>query len=301
MLDNVKKRIPTYRLHKASGSAVVTLPRLGLKRGRDVFLGRYGSPESRQRYAQVMAEWTATGDLRPPATSDITLIELVDRYWVHVRSYYVKDGKPTSEQDTVHQALAPVLKLYGLSPACEFGPLALETVRQAMVDLKWCRNYINQQCSPIRMLFGWAVENELVPAVVFHGLQAVKGLRKGRSNALESEPVKPVAAADIAAVEELVPAPVRAMIQLQLHTGARPGEICIMRTADIETTGKVWLYGPHSHKTEHHEHERIIHIGPRAQAILKPWLRTDLRAYVFSPADEAAAKMQGSTRGCRSE
>ncbi|MCI0676815.1 MAG: hypothetical protein L0Y42_13705 [Phycisphaerales bacterium] len=147
-----------------------------------------------------MAEWTATGDLRPPATSDITLIELVDRYWVHVRSYYVKDGKPTSEQDTVHQALAPVLKLYGLSPACEFGPLALETVRQAMVDLKWCRNYINQQCSPIRMLFG-----------------------------------------------------------------------C------------------------------IIHIGPRAQAILKPWLRTDLRAYVFSPADEAAAKMQGSTRGCRSE
>ena len=37
-------RIPTYRLHKASGRAVVTLPVAGLSRGRDVFLGRHGTP-----------------------------------------------------------------------------------------------------------------------------------------------------------------------------------------------------------------------------------------------------------------
>ncbi|MCI0366178.1 MAG: tyrosine-type recombinase/integrase [Phycisphaerales bacterium] len=299
MPDKLKKRIPTYRLHKASGRAVVTLPGSVLKRGRDVFLGCYGTPESRQRYAQVIAEWTATGDVRPAPTSDITVIELVDRYWVHVRSYYVKDSRPTSEQDLIKQALAPLLKLYGLTPAREFGPLALKTVRQTMVGKQWCRNYINRQCSRVRMVFGWAVENELVPSAVFHGLQAVKGLRKGRSEVLESEPVRPVAAADIAAVQQLVPAAVCAMIQLQLRTGARPGEICIMRTADIETTGKVWLYRPHSHKTEHHEHERIIHIGPRAQTILRPWLQANLSAYVFSPADEAAAKMKGdcSRRG----
>jgi hypothetical protein len=77
-----KKTVPTYRLHKTSGRAIVTLPAFGGKR-RDIFLGRYGTDESRQRYAQVIAEWTAMGDVRPHPTSDITIVELVDRYWAH--------------------------------------------------------------------------------------------------------------------------------------------------------------------------------------------------------------------------
>ena len=77
-----KQTAPTYRLHKTSGRAIVTLPAFGGKR-RDIFLGRYGTDESRQRYAQVIAEWTAMGDVRPHPTSDITIVELVDRYWAH--------------------------------------------------------------------------------------------------------------------------------------------------------------------------------------------------------------------------
>lgn len=40
--------------------------------------------------------------------------------------------------------------------------------------------------------FEWAVAVELVPPSTHHGLQAVTGLRRGRSAARESEPVKPV-------------------------------------------------------------------------------------------------------------
>ncbi len=50
-----------------------------------------------------------------------------------------------------------------------------------------------------------------------------------------------------------------------------------MRTIDFDTSGRVWSYIPESHKTEHHGRARTIHFGPRAQAILRPWLRSDLK------------------------
>jgi len=48
-------RIPTYRLHKPTNLAVVRL------HGRDIYLGRYGSAESRQAYERAIAEWLANG------------------------------------------------------------------------------------------------------------------------------------------------------------------------------------------------------------------------------------------------
>src|SRR5262249_50878270 len=81
------------------------------------------------------------------------------------------------------------------------------------------------------------------------------------------------------------------MIQMQLLTGMRPGEVVIMRAIDLDTRGAVWLYRPGSdaedgrHKTAHHGHWRVIAIGPRAQEGLKPFLRTDLHAYLFEPAE----------------
>ena len=36
--------------------------------------------------------------------------------------------------------------------------------------------------------------------------------------------------------------------------------------------------------------ERTVYIGPRAQLILRLWLKTDLAAYLFSPADARAER-----------
>ena len=47
-------KIPSYRLHKASGQAVVWL-------GRDVYLGKHGSQESREKYHRLISEWLASG------------------------------------------------------------------------------------------------------------------------------------------------------------------------------------------------------------------------------------------------
>jgi integrase len=79
------------------------------------------------------------------------------------------------------------------------------------------------------------------------------------------------------------------MIQLQRLTGARPGEVCAVRACDIDTAGPVWLYRPQSHKTKHRGKSRIIALGPKAQEVVKGFLKLDLQAYLFSPAEAMSA------------
>jgi hypothetical protein len=55
-------------------------------------------------------------------------------------------------------------------------------------------------------------------------------------------------------------------------------------------TGDLWIYRPESHKTAYRGHVREIPLGPRAQEVLRPWLRSDLDAYLFSPSDAEAQR-----------
>jgi len=71
-----------------------------------------------------------------------------------------------------------VRRAYGTTAAAEFGPLALKKVREMMIQAGRSRKLINKDVSRIRQLFGWAVENELLPVQVHQALQRVKGLRK---------------------------------------------------------------------------------------------------------------------------
>jgi integrase len=63
----------------------------------------------------------------------------------------------------------------------------------------------------------------------------------------------------------------------------RSGEVSAMRGCDLDTAGAVWTYTPSTHKTEHHGVERPIYLGPKAQDVLRPFLKTDLGAYLFDP------------------
>ena len=128
----------------------------------------------------------------------------------------------------------------------------------------------------------------MIPPTVHQGLSAVAGLRKGRTEAKESEGVGPVPDAFVDAIRPHVSRQVWAMIELQRLTGCRPGEVAIMRTRDIDVTGRIWVFTPQSHKMQHKDRERQIYIGPQAQEILKPWLRTDLDGYLFQPRESMA-------------
>ena len=120
--------------------------------------------------------------------------------------------------------------------------------------------------------------NELIPPSIYHGLAAVSGLRKGRTEARETEKVRPVRPEHVEAVLAHLWPHVGAMVRLQLLTGARGGELARMRTCDVDTTGKVWVYRPAGHRTEHHGHVREIRLGPKAIEVLVPLLKPDLQA-----------------------
>ena len=205
-------------------------------------------------------------------------------YWEHVRRYYVKAGKPTSEQDTIRQALRPVRQLYGNSNARDFGPLALKDVRQAMIDRDWCRTFINRQVSRIKGMFGWAAENELVPIATYQALTTVAGLRQGRTEAREKSPVRPVPDELVERVLPHLSPTVATMVRVQRLTGMRPQEVVLMRAVDIDMSDPTcWIYRPHRHKSEHHERERQIFFGPRARELLRPFLDVAPTSYLFSP------------------
>ena len=59
--------------------------------------------------------------------------------WRHAEAYYVKDGRPTSEQSCIRGALRFVRRLYGHTPARDFTPAALKAVR---ADLQAARSDI---------------------------------------------------------------------------------------------------------------------------------------------------------------
>ena len=184
MPTSAPSRVPSYRRHKPTNQAVVTI------NGQDIYLGKWNTAASKAEYDRLIAEFLANGRrLRNEIES--TVVEVINAYRKFAERYYRKNGLVTREYGCIKEALKIVRVLYGRTNANEFGSLALKAVRQRMIDNGWSRGYINKSIGRVRRCFKWAVENELVRPDMYHGLMAVSGLRKGRSEARESAPVLP--------------------------------------------------------------------------------------------------------------
>lgn len=216
------RRSPKYLLHRAS----VQID------GKDHYLGPYGSDESKQRYDELIARWLCAG--RKPDSVNVTMNRLSVLYIEHAQCYYRKNGKTTSEVSSIRCAFNVLLSHFGRLPVNDFAPLKLKTIRNTMIVAGWVRNGINQQVRRITRMLRWGVEQELVLAEVHAACKAVAGLRFGRSEATESERIQPVEPSDIAAVERCVSRQIWGMIQLQLVTGMRRGEVRSIRLTDID-------------------------------------------------------------------
>ena len=188
-----------------------------------------------------------------------------------------------AEHDHICLAVRFARKLHGSTPADQFGPLALKSVRQTMVDAGLARITVNQRIARVVRMFRWAAENEMLSAAIYQALETVEGLKKGRTAACESRNVRPVADAEVDACQPFVTPRVWAIVELLRLTEARAGEAVPIRTADLDRSSDVWIYRPRSHKTEGHGHERTIVLGPRAIEDYKPWLRDDPEAFLFQP------------------
>ena len=299
--------VPRYRLHRARDCGVVTIG------GRNFYLGKYNSPESKEEYARLIAEHF--GSRCPPAIDPakelaaLTINQLILRYWrEHVAEYYVKNGKPTDRQYHVKLALAPLRKLYGRTPAWEFGPKKLKAVRNDILEEGMRtrgglnRGYVNDHVGIIKKMFRWAVSEEILPRDIGPALcaqlDAVENLHKGKDpRATEGKKVPPAPKSDIRKARRSMSRQIRTMVDLQLITGMRPDEVTIMRPIDIEKANGIWLYRPEDHKMDHKGIRKVVPLGPRAQKLLAPWLDRDLNAYLFSPREVVAAQREERRNG----
>ncbi len=280
-----RPRVPSYCLHRASGQAYVKI------RGKTTYLGVYDTESSRQAYAAIVADVLAGREVSPPkvdrhrGAGPVTVREVCDRYIDHARRYYVKGGKTTAEAGIVASACRYAIDLCGEQPAESFGPLALRSVRDRMIDAGLARTTINGGINRIRRAFKWAAGEEQIPATVAAALATVSGLRAGRTDARETAPIQPAPNDAVEAALEKLPEVVADMVRVQRLTGMRPGEVCTLRPCDLDRSEEVWVYRPATHKTEHHGQDRVVFIGPRAQAILLRYLARDADSCCFRPCD----------------
>jgi integrase len=280
----LREAVPKYRKHRATGQAVVTI------NGRDHYLGPHGTKASRLEYDRIVLEWLASGRSQSfgVAAAVVSITEIVVDYVEHARVYYGEG--PNSELHRIRRVLKTVRELYGATPAANFDVLAFKAVRQKFIEDGLSRSFINASLARLVRMFRWAAAEGCLPAAVPQSLMLVPGLRRGRTIARETEPVTPV---DDAIVDATLPhlSPVVAdMVRFQRFTGCRPNEVCQLRPCDVDRSGDVWVYRPQSHKTAHHGHERVIFVGPQAQAVLLRYLARDAQAFCFRPCDSEAKR-----------
>lgn len=271
---SVNVRIPGYLLHKATGQARVRI------NGQDFYLGEYGTPASRIKYGELIAQYAAGLPIDPFAVDDdadpLTINELVLAYLRHAQTYYVKGGRQTAEVACIRSALRPVTKLYGDLPVDDFGPLALKATRQSMIDAKdRCRRYINMSVGRIRRCWRWGVENEMVQPTTLTKLEAVAPLLAGRSGAIDYEPRHAVSQEHIDLVRGKLKQRHRDVLDLCLLTAARPGEICALTGGQIDRSKDVWICRLKSHKMTHKNKQRTLYFNKEAQEILWRYLTAD--------------------------
>lgn len=278
-------RPPKYTRHKASGQAIVKFG------GRVRYLGPHGSEESRARFQEAIAEWgrtqTAAADPAPPTApaDDHDVDDLIDRFLVHAETHYRQAGRPTGTMARLKPTLREFREMFGSTLLRDFRPSYLEAFRQRMIARGCSRTFINDSVGRIKTMFRRGVAWEIVPPDTYAKLQAVEGLRAGRTDARETEPVLPIGDEVVEATLPYCPVVVADMIRVQRLCGCRPGEVRAMNPGEVDRSGDIWLYVPTSHKTAHRGKTRIIPIGPKAQAVLAKYLLRPADAFCFSPAD----------------
>lgn len=218
-----------------------------------------------------------------------TVREVVLAYLEHASvCYRGPDAEPTPKKKNLADALDPVVARYREIPATDFGPLRLRDVRDWMIRSGLARTTINARIHRISGCFRWAMSVQKIPGTVIYEFETVESLAAGRSEAAEADPITPVPPEVVEKTLPKLSRMISAMVEIQLLTGCRAGEVMVMRGCHT-VAGKGGIeYRPPRHKTEWRGKEKVIPLGPKALAILERFKKPDPTAYLFDPRDTLA-------------
>jgi integrase len=270
-------RLPKYRRHSSNRGFVEH------DRKRHYLPGAWNSPESIDGYKAFIRDvcgGTVSGG--PVAAPPSTVAVVVGRFLDWAEVYY---PDPRGTYQNLLTATKPLLAMYGNLAPAEFGPKKLKELQQILADSQLSRQYVNDIARRIKQCFKWAASEELIPVGIYQALATVPGVKQGRTPAAEPAKRQAVAWEHIEPVLPYVSSTIAAMLELQWHSGARSRSICLARPGQFKLEVIPWEWRPR-HKREFAGRELVIYLGPKARAVLAPYLavpQSPPDCYLFSP------------------
>jgi integrase len=242
--------------------------------------GPWGSTKSKDEYARFCNDWRTRGPLAAMGLAVVMIGELVANYTEWAATEYRKRGRESSEMHCQRSALRVLVERFGGEDVSDFTPDKLREYQRACVEKKWAADTVKGYTNRVLQCFRFAVERGHYPGEMLDRLRAVRNVRRGESMGKRSKKRVPVPLEHVEAVmphldkRDAVRAMLETMIRAQLFVGCRPIEICVMRPVDLDRTKSEWMYTVPAawHKLDHFGRDQIYWIGPRAQALLLPYL-----------------------------
>jgi integrase len=204
----------------------------------------------------------------------VSVSELCAIWADHCREYYRHpDGTPTSMATNAVLAVRLFRDLYGNAAVAELTHADMLQLRDALVRSGVARTTVNRRLWCVKYMIEWALDEAIIPATVKAELTQVRGVKRGRTNAPERQPVRPVDDATIAATVAHMMPNTADMVRVHRLTGMRPCELCSLRWSLIDTSRTPWVYRvpPEVNKNDWRGElgqPRVVCIGPKARAIL---------------------------------
>lgn len=218
---------------------------------------------------------------------------------------FVKNGEPTSTVSAYRITMRQLRDFAGDSDVGHFDAVKLYAFLDILDAGNLARSTANGRLLIVKQAFAWARRKGWVSKELMADVRGVEPLRSGRCKSADADAVLPVPEADVTACRPCVNAVIWDLIQLQLYTGMRPGEVTSLRACDIEFGSDSWFYIPQHHKTQHLGRKRNVALGPQAQAIVRKYLGLrPTNAYLFVPKSSDLKRYTTDTyrnavrRGC---
>ena len=255
LMARPKNTLPTLRQHKTSGHAIVVWD------GVTYYLGDFGSVESVNKYQGICSNITLFGVAIADPKAKLSVRKMAEEFLSNLpKNFPATSQEPVPIRRSVNQMMA----VQGDLDAETYSPAKFHQLRQLWIDRGLSVSTINKYHNYILQMFRWAAMMDYIPATVWHNLTTVGKLKPLRSPAKDPKKIEPVDLNHVEAIRMHVSPMVWEIVQMQLATGMRSGEVLGMTGRQI-TDG---VYRPVKHKNKWRGHSREIWLGPIARSII---------------------------------
>ena len=241
--------------------------------GRQVALGRYGSPESFTKYERCLAAFrTNTPEVVRDSDSPMPVLTVGEIAEKFLAAEKARMGNTQHVRYRLRHAMLDLVEAHAVVPAVAFGPKAFRSIRDRLTASGLARSEVNTKVYTIRRAFKWAVSEELIPVSVLQALHSVPALRAGEAK--ENPERTPASPRDVEATAAALDHDgfegIAGAVRLLRWTGCRPVEVCRARIGDIEQTPEGMLLRLHEHKTRKATgSDRLVPLNDQAAVVVR--------------------------------